>query len=322
MKDKSKNYMIWLIAGLVVLLFFLYRYNVNFGQTEKKQITIITKSKYGENWEAISAGIRAGANEFGVDVKMLAPDSDKDVSAQKGLLETAAAGGTDAIILAPIDFSALEEIVDSIKAQGIPVFIIVSLNDKYPPDYYVGLDHYDIGKKLGESIVNQIGNEGYVALMSIVELTDDNVLKEKGIMDYLKQFPSIKVLTAKDKPLGEFSITMQTIDLIRKKEEVDILVGLDEGATRGIIRAFDNVKSNVKVVGFGSSDEVLNNVELEVINELVVPNYFGIGYIAIKNTVAYLSHNKFNETTYIDSIKINSKNIHNEENQKIIFPIK
>lgn len=322
MREKSKNYMIWLIVGLVFLLFFLYRYNVNFGQTEKKQITIITKSKYGENWESISAGIRAGANEFGVDVKILAPDSDKDVNAQISLLETALDNDVDAIILAAIDFKALEGIRNELKSQGIPVINIVSLNEKYPADYYVGLDQYNVGRKIGEVIVNQIGKNGNAELMGIAELTDDNVLREKGIIDYLEENSFVKILTTDNKPFSEFSITMNVIDLIRKDKDIDILVGIDEGATKGICKAFENVKSDIKVVGFGSSKDVLINVEDKVIDELIVPNYFGIGYIAIKNSVAYLSHKKFDEMAYIDPIIINSNNMHDEINQKIIFPIK
>ncbi|PKM93629.1 MAG: hypothetical protein CVU84_14785 [Firmicutes bacterium HGW-Firmicutes-1] len=321
MKIDQRNGVIWLVAGLIIMLIVLYRLNGDFEQTEKMQITIITKSKYGENWETISKGIQAGANEFGVTVKLLAPDSNKDVEAQKTLLQAASTNGTDAIIIAPIDYKVLNETMEDLSKQGIPMITMVSRNERYPNKYYIGLDHYETGKKIGRVIVKEIGTKGVVSLMGMVELSDDNVMREKGIRDYLSEHTSISIVEKVENITGEFSITMHTNNMLKKHPEINAFVGIDEEATRGICLALKNKKPGLTVIGYGSSHDIVNNLELKVIDKLVVPNYFGIGYMAIKNTVDYMNKKEFDEITYIEPMVIDLDSVYDENVQKVLFSI-
>lgn len=321
MNIEQKNGAIWLAAGLVILLIIMYRLNVDFEQTEKMQITIITKSKYGENWETISKGIRAGANEFGVTVKVLAPDSNKDVEAQKTLLEAATINGTDAIIIAPIDYHFLDDTLNDLSKKGTPIITMVSINERYPQKYYIGLNHYEAGKKIGQSIVNEIGTQGTVALMGMLELSDDIVMREKGVRDYLGKYTSIDIIDSEDNTMGEFSVSMNTNNLLKKHQEIDLVVGLDEEATRGICLALKDKKLGLSIIGFGSSHDIINQLEIGVIDELVVPNYFAIGYMAIKNTVDYVNQEEFVDYTYIESMVVDLDNLYDEEIQKVLFSI-
>ncbi|PKM51806.1 MAG: hypothetical protein CVV02_04135 [Firmicutes bacterium HGW-Firmicutes-7] len=321
MNIDQKNGTIWLAAGLIILLIIMFRLNINLEQTEKKQITIITKSKYGENWETISNGIRAGANEFGVNIKLLAPDSNKDIDAQKTLIQAATINGTDAIIIAPIDYHMLDETISDLNKDKIPVITMVSVSEKYPYKYYIGLDHYETGRKIGQVIMKEIGSEGSIALMGMMELSDDIVLRERGVRDYLKEFTSITVLETGENSMGEFSVVTNTKDLLKTHPQINAIIGLDEEATRGICLAFKAKKPGVIVVGFGSSHDIVNQVELGIIDELVVPNYFGIGYMAIKNTVDYMNQKDFDRNTYIDPMVIDLDSIYDEDIQKVLFSI-
>lgn len=317
---KDQKSLIWVIVGLLVLLIILYRVNLNFEQVEKIKITVITKSKYGENWEAVSQGIYAGANEFGIDVKVLAPDSDKDVEAQKILIQTAAENGTDAIIIAPIDYRELNEIMLDISKQGIPIITMVSVDQRYPEHNYIGLDHYDTGKWLGESVIRQIGESGVITIMGLTELTEDSIIIEKGIRDYLSAYPNIEIVEAEENTLGEFSVMMNTLKLI-KEQQVELFVGVDEIALRGICTALKDAKIKSSVIGLGSSHEMLQYLENGLIDELVVPNDFATGYMAIKNMVDFINHKGIENQFYIEPIVVNIDNMYEQEVEKIIFTI-
>lgn len=317
---RDQKSLIWLMIGLFVLLIVLYRINLNFEQAEKIEITVITKSKYGEKWEAISQGIYAAANEFGVDVKVLAPDSEKDVGAQKILIQTAADNGTDAIIIAPIDYKELNDVMSDTNKQGIPILTMVSVDQRYPEHHYIGLNHYDTGKWLGESAIRQIGVKGVVAIMSLQELTQDGAIIEKGVRDYLGAYTNIHIVDIEENTLGEFSMMMNTLELI-KEQKVELFIGVDEVALRGICTAIRDAKIEASVIGIGGSHEMLQYVESGLINELIVPNEFATGYMAIKNMVEFINHKGIETQVYIEPVVVNIDNMYEQKMEKIIFTI-
>lgn len=321
MTENYKNSLVWVLIGLIILLIILYRVNLNFEQAEKIEITVITKSKYGKNWEALFQGVYAGANEFGVDVKILAPDSDKDVQTQKILIQTAALNSTGAILIAPIDYRELNDIMLDISKQSIPVITMVSVDQRYPEHNYIGLDHYEAGKLLGESAIRQVGEDGVIAIMGLTELTQDNATIEKGIRDYLKAYPNIKIVDVKENTLAEFSVMMNTQELLKEQEQVQLFIGIDEASLSGICTALKDIEKAPSVIGLGSSHEIMQYLENGLIDELLVPNEFAIGYMAIKNTVDFINHKAYEEQLFIDPIIADADNMYEQNIEKIIFPI-
>jgi len=75
-------------------------------------------------WAAVEQGAREKAEELGVEIVVLAPPAETDVTAQIAQLEDQLVKGVDGIALAPTDPSALAPIVDEAIGDNIPVVFV------------------------------------------------------------------------------------------------------------------------------------------------------------------------------------------------------
>lgn len=75
-------------------------------------------------WAAVEAGAKDKAKALGVNLVVLAPPQETDITAQIAQIEDQIAKGVQAIALAPTDPNALAPVVKQAQAKGIPVVFV------------------------------------------------------------------------------------------------------------------------------------------------------------------------------------------------------
>jgi inositol transport system substrate-binding protein len=93
-------------------------------------------------------------------------DAQEDVVRQQDQVNTMIEQGVDALVVVPVDTSAMGPITDAAQAAGIPL-VYVNRNpfgESDPPDgvYYVGSEEIVAGRMQGEALVEMMGEEGNV----------------------------------------------------------------------------------------------------------------------------------------------------------------
>lgn len=311
-----------IILGVLVIILYLIIVDNQFNSEEKPfEIAIITKTKHGNNWESIYKGAYAAANEYGVNIKIFAPDYEKNVDSQINLIEMAIENKVDAIIIAPSDYVKLNNAIDNISSHGIPVIEIVS-KTSLENQFYVGTNHYESGEKIGQSLIDLIGDKGNIVVISAIENTNDLIIREEGLRDYIEKNSSIKIIDREYCSSDEFS-AMKTIKfMIENYENIDAIIGLNEIISSGIAKTIDTLDKDIDFIGVDSNEETINYLDDNVIDRLIIQNYYSIGYIAVKNIVYILQKKDINSHVYIESNIISSGNLYDDNMQKIVFPLK
>lgn len=133
------------------------------------------------------------------DVQIVLQDSVEDVIRQQDLVNTLIAQGVDALIVVPVDTSAMDPIVRAAADAGIPL-CFVNRNPyagKSLPEnvYYVGSQEIIAGQQQMEYMGELLGGEGGVAIL-MGKLDNEGALKrtegnEAVIGD---KYPNVKVL--------------------------------------------------------------------------------------------------------------------------------
>ena len=104
----------------------------------------------------------------------------------------------DLLIVAPNEAAAITPVVEKAYRQGIPVVVIDRkiLSDKYTA--FVGSDNYEIGKDVGQYILNRLHGKGKVLEITGLEGSTPAMERHKGLTDVLKEEPGIEITASVD----------------------------------------------------------------------------------------------------------------------------
>lgn len=139
---------------------------------------------------------KAKAEEYGYKIEI--QDSQEDVVRQQDQVKAMIEQGVDALIVVPVDTSAMEPITNAAVEAGIPL-VYVNRNpfgEGEVPDgvYYVGSQEIIAGELQAEYLVEIMGEEGGVAILMGILSNEGAVKRTEGNENILSKYPGIEIL--------------------------------------------------------------------------------------------------------------------------------
>lgn len=322
----KKNYLLFSLIFLLLVLaiVFVRKRDLRLTQPSNKTVILINRSKYGYDYEMIATGAKRSAKEFGAQLKILAPDNEKDVEAQKILLEEAANSESVGVALVPIKTMDMIEQIHQLQESKKKLMLIHDEGGQQLAPY-TGTDNKALGRCVGEKIIqaSQQAPKNQPIVIGIYASKNMNgEVKQylQGLQQVLSKseehiMVKYSLDNAKEKYAYQSLLKEQT-----KTITYDIVVGLDLGALTGLQASRDYLEGTL-IYGFNLSTEVISGIEKGMIDEVVVPNYFAEGYLAIKRIIEPDRVQELGNQT-IPYIEVNKKNLYDSEVEKMIFPLK
>ena len=133
------------------------------------------------------------------DVELILQDAQEDVIKQQDLVNVFIAQGVDALIVVPVDTSAMEPIVRAASEESIPLCFVNRnpYGESNPPEnvYYVGSQEIIAGQQQMNYMGELLGGKGSVAIL-MGKLDNEGALKrtEGNEAVIAEKYPDIKVV--------------------------------------------------------------------------------------------------------------------------------
>lgn len=104
----------------------------------------------------------------------------------------------DLLIVAPNEADAITPVIEQTFDAGIPVVLVDRKirSNKYTA--YVGANNYEIGKQVGNYIINRLHGKGNIIEITGLHGSTPAVERHKGMMESLKNAPEIKIIASAD----------------------------------------------------------------------------------------------------------------------------
>lgn len=307
---------------LLIILILVSISNINLSMKDLEEnpprIVLLTKMKYGDYWKMVRLGAQSAAKEFGVELIFDAPEKEDDIDGQIALLDYYNSMKVDGIVLASSDYNLLVDKVDEVFSEKIPLILIDS---KVNTQNYIksfSTDNYRAGQQAGEQVVKFSGENSTVGIISFVKGSENAMQREKGIRDYLANYPGIKILET-EYCISNSDIAASLTKLLVYNKDADVVVGLNAIATIGIGEALEKDKAAI-AIGFDTSLEIISYVDRGIIEAVIVQNPFGMGYLGVKHAYYGYDSKLDDKDIAIDSLAITKDNMFLPENQKLVFP--
>ncbi len=134
------------------------------------------------------------------NVQLVITDGNVDVMKQTADVQDLLAQGVDAIVLSPIESTALVPAAKQVMAAGIPL-IVLDRDVFTNKTLFIGQDNYKIAYQLGKLLGQKLKGQGNVVEISGILGSSVAIDRHNGFADALKAYPGIKVLQMGD---GQF----------------------------------------------------------------------------------------------------------------------
>ena len=262
----------------------------------KKKVAYVTNG-VASFWTIAAAGVKAGAEKFGVDAETLMPV--EGISDQKRMIEDLLTRGVDGIALSPIDPGNQTELINQAAKRTK-----VITHDSDAPEserlLYIGMDNYKAGRMCGDLVREALPKGGSVMLF-IGRLEQDNSKRRRqGVIDAILGRPENpanfdppgEVLEANGyKILGTLTDQFDRAkgkanaeDTLAKHPDIGCMVGLFGYNPPLLLEALSqaNKLPQVKVVAFDEDDATLAGIQKGTVHGTVVQNPYMYGFKSVE----------------------------------------
>jgi ribose transport system substrate-binding protein len=277
-----------LAAALVILAGCLAAPGCN--RSRKKEIAVVPMGRAHMFWQSVHAGAVAAGREAGVDILWNGPATETDYTVQIQIVDSMISRRVDAVVLAPIDRTAMVGVVERAADRGIPVVLFDSGLDSDKFVSRVATDNYGAGRLAAGRMAEILNGKGTVAIVAAQPGATSSTAREQGFEDAIKEkHPGIQVV---DKRYGmaDFAKSLAVAEnMLTAHPELNGMFASNETSSVGAARALEGRPGNkVKLVAFDWSPTLLDGLKSGLVDSLVVQHPFKMGYEAVMAAVKKL----------------------------------
>lgn len=295
---------------------------------KKYKIAVIPKGTTHEFWKSIHAGAVDAGDEFGAEIIWKGPIKEDNTTDQINQVETQVNSKVNAIVLAPLDKTALGDCVNAATNAKIPVVIIDSGIKDAKFVSFVATDNFKGGQLAGQRMVDVLGGKGKIILLRYQLGSDSTEQREAGFLDIVEK-SGIQVVS-KDRHAGATTESAQKegenlINAFKKPDgtlSVDAIFCPNESSTFGMLRALQGagLTGKVKLLGFDASKTLVDALEKGEIDSLVLQDPYTMGYKGVKAAIESLEGKKVDERIDTGETLVTKENMTKPEIDKLLHP--
>ncbi len=313
----------WFIVGVSIGILIFVGYSSYQSSKKPDKIVLVSKSIQSEYvfWETIRMGAQLAAKEEEIPFEYVGPLEEKDVDKQVEIMNSKIEEGADIILLAAADKERLALSVENAKKKGITLVSIDS--SVVGQTEIVATDNVAAAQELTHYLLESINNEGEVIMLNFVQGASTANEREQGYdlvmagQDKVKQLPTVYTEGTTE------SAYKKAKEIIKQYPNLKGIVGANQYMTEGICLAIEELglSKKIKVVGFDSSNVIIEALEKGIIEAILVQKPFNMGYLGVKVAVDLFDGKKVEQDTDTGYKLITADTLYDTENQKLLYPI-
>ncbi len=323
MKKINKWTIIVVVA--VVLISSIAAAKMLDGSRRPNKIVLIPKSASPdfEFWQTVKMGAELAAKEEDVEIITKGPMLEIDIEHQKQILREAIDEKADIILLAATNVDALKGLVEEAREKGITLLTVDSTVEGVNNITNVATNSVEASAILTKYLVDLLGGQGEVVMINFVEGASTAKERDQGYKEELSRHPGIMMhptVYTEGTTLHAYGATKRVLETYPNLKGI---VASNQQVTDAVCEVIEELglKDKIKVVGFDSSQIIINALEKDQIDAIVVQRPFNMGYLAVKNALEAYKGRKV--PAYVDTgyKLINKETLYLTENQKLLYPI-
>ncbi len=290
------------------------------------RIAVIPKGTSHEFWKSVHYGAQQAADEIGnVEIVWRGPVVESDTGSQIEVVKNMITNHVDGIVLAPNQKGGLVDAVEEAISEDIPVVIFDSGLEEGPEIVsYVATDNFKGGQLAAEQMAKAINEQGNVILLRYLAGSESTEQRENGFLDGLKKYPNIQVVSSDQYGGDSATSAKEMVDQLLQLHGKDLagIFAVCEPNANGTLEALRNagVTGKVKLIGFDSSDALIEAMRDGACSGIVLQDPVQMGYQAVKAVVGSIKGQPAEAFISTGEYVATPENMNEEAIQKLLKP--
>jgi ribose transport system substrate-binding protein len=294
------------------------------GGSGRKTIGVVPKGTSHVFWKSVKAGAEKAGKELDVDIKWDGPPDEKEINTQTRIIGDMINRGVDALVIAPVDKSALTTSLENARKK-MPVVVFDSGSDFTGYNAFIATDNYKGGQLAGQRMVKLLEGQKDVelAIIRYQAGSASTMEREKGFIDELKKArPDVKLYDDQFAGSSGDEASKLMSNMLQAHPKITAVYGSNESTTRGALGALEQAKlaGKVKFVGFDSSSELVDALEKGNIHALVLQDPVQMGYRSVKAAVLASKGEKVDKEQPIAPVLATKENMNQPDVKQLLRP--
>ena len=254
-------------------------------KAEDVSMAFIVKDMTNPYYWRMGEGAKRAAEELGIDLSYVSAEFNGDIEGQIAVFESEMVKGHDAIVLVPMNGTALIPKVMEANSAGIPVITADTRVDDGPANVetFVGLDEQTSFAGMAQWVVDQLGGEGKVAILEGFRGSSTAELRLMGMMQVFDANPGIDVVASIAADWDTEKGLKASEDILQAHPDVDAIIGSNDLMALGAVQAVKGAGKldDVIIVGDDAIPSALAALRSGELNATIDGNTDLVGYEAI-----------------------------------------
>lgn len=256
---------------------------------------------------------KTAASENGITLDV--QDAQEDVIKQQDQVKAMLEQGIDALIVVPVDTSAMDPITSAAKEAGVPLVYVnrnpFGENELPEGVYYVGSQEIVAGEFQAKYLVELMGEEGGVGILQGILSNEGALKRTEGNETTLADYPGIKILA---KETGNWQrdqgMTLTENWLTAYGDKLNAILANNDEMALGAVQALQAAgRTDVIVMGVDAIDDAKTAVADGTLAATVLQDAAGQGGGAVNVVAKVLAGETVEPITWIDFVLITPDNI-------------
>ncbi|AZV77057.1 LacI family transcriptional regulator [Parasedimentitalea marina] len=289
------------------------------------EIAVIVKTTNSNFWQNVNKGASAAIEaQSDHTFTFNGPASESAIADQVNLVENAINRGVSGIVLAPSDPDALTPAVKRAYESGIPVVIIDSgLSDGAKGTFqaFLSTDNCAAGKLVADQMIEKVGTEGKVAVMSYVAGVGSEIGRVGCFVEQLGAHSNLEVVGPFYSQSQMATALNQTTDILAANGDLVGIFGANEPTAVGMGRALVQAgkAGTVTAIGFDGNGDLQDFVRDGTLLGTAVQGSFQMGELGVNAVIDVL--NGKSVESFIDTgvVLVTKGNIDDPVAQNVLY---
>ncbi|WP_105432767.1 ABC transporter substrate-binding protein [Neorhizobium sp. T6_25] len=310
-----------LAAALLTSVIALTAFSAQAGE-----IAVIVKTVNSTFWQNVQKGADAAIKAGGGSNTMTfqGPAAESAIADQVNMVENAVNRKVSGIVLAPSDPDALVPAVKKAWEARIPVIIVDSLLAKGSEQYYqsfLATDNKKAGELAAKALIDKVGKEGKIAVMSYVAGAGSEIGRVGGFTDYIKANSKLTIVGPFYSQSQMATALNQTTDVLAANSDLKGIFGANEPTAIGMGRALKQSGKAGKVVaiGFDGNQDLQEFVKDGTLSAIAVQGSFQMGELGVKTVLQSINKEKVEKFVDTGVVVVTKDNIDKPEAKNVLY---
>lgn len=249
------------------------------------KISFIVKDMTNPYYWRMGEGAKKAADELGIDLSFVSAKVNGDIEGQIAVVETELVKSPDAIVLVPMNGTALIPKVMEANGLGIPVITADTRVDDGPGkvETFVGLDEEQSFTGMAEWVVEQMGGQGKVAILEGFRGSSTAELRLNGMMNVFGAADGIDVVASIAADWDREKGLKAAEDILQAHPDINAIIASNDGMALGAVQAVKSAGKldQVLVIGDDAIPSALKALVDGELDATIDGNTDQVGYQAV-----------------------------------------